>query len=165
MRNWFAAAAVILTTASWSAAADNTLTPEEIADGWILLFDGETKFGWKAEEPKLEDTWYAKDGVLTSDEQGPFNHLKSNAVFADFVLKIDFRVNKKGNSGVFFRGATTGPKFVADKVHGYEAQIDDNDPRGLLYQTGGLYDVAPARKLVKGESEWRSYEVAAEGDH
>ena len=35
-----------------SAAADepkpNTLTPKEIADGWLMLFDGETTFGWKA---------------------------------------------------------------------------------------------------------------------
>ena len=27
----------------------NTLTPKEIADGWILLFDGETTFGWQVE--------------------------------------------------------------------------------------------------------------------
>lgn len=27
----------------------NTLTPKEIADGWLLLFDGETTFGWKTE--------------------------------------------------------------------------------------------------------------------
>src|ERR1700686_5639849 len=27
----------------------NTLTAKEIADGWILLFDGETTFGWDAE--------------------------------------------------------------------------------------------------------------------
>jgi hypothetical protein len=25
----------------------NTLTPKEISDGWILLFDGETMFGWE----------------------------------------------------------------------------------------------------------------------
>jgi hypothetical protein len=25
----------------------NTLTPKEIAEGWIMLFDGETTFGWK----------------------------------------------------------------------------------------------------------------------
>jgi hypothetical protein len=32
----------------------NTLTPKEIAEGWILLFDGETPFGWR--KPKrLED--------------------------------------------------------------------------------------------------------------
>lgn len=27
----------------------NTLTPQEAAEGWILLFDGETTFGWVAE--------------------------------------------------------------------------------------------------------------------
>src|SRR5262249_9862482 len=33
----------------------NTLTPQEIADGWVLLFDGETTFGWKIEgEVKVE---------------------------------------------------------------------------------------------------------------
>src|SRR5579872_562036 len=26
----------------------NTLTPKEIAEGWILLFDGETTYGWEA---------------------------------------------------------------------------------------------------------------------
>ena len=29
----------------------NTLTPNEIADGWILLFDGETTFGWDVKGP------------------------------------------------------------------------------------------------------------------
>lgn len=33
----------------------NTLTKQEIADGWILLFDGETTFGWKVEgEARVE---------------------------------------------------------------------------------------------------------------
>jgi hypothetical protein len=37
----------------------NTLTAKEIADGWILLFDGETTFGWKVEgEAKV------KEGIL-----------------------------------------------------------------------------------------------------
>ena len=27
----------------------NTLTPKEVADGWLLLFDGATTFGWKIE--------------------------------------------------------------------------------------------------------------------
>ncbi len=34
----------------------NTLTAKEIADGWILLFDGRTTFGWKIDgEAKVED--------------------------------------------------------------------------------------------------------------
>ncbi len=46
-----------------SAADDkpkpNTLTPKEIAEGWILLFDGETTFGWK-----VDGEAEVKDGLL-----------------------------------------------------------------------------------------------------
>jgi Domain of Unknown Function (DUF1080) len=37
----------------------NTLTPKEIEEGWILLFDGETTFGWK-----IDGAAEVKDGVL-----------------------------------------------------------------------------------------------------
>src|SRR5262249_51067269 len=30
-------------------AKPNTLTPREITDGWVLLLDGDTTFGWKVE--------------------------------------------------------------------------------------------------------------------
>jgi len=33
--------------------AANTLTPEEIADGWRLLFDGETTAGWGGYNPSI----------------------------------------------------------------------------------------------------------------
>src|SRR4051812_24706876 len=37
-----------LAALAWGAEADrhNTLTAREAADGWLLLFDGETTFGW-----------------------------------------------------------------------------------------------------------------------
>jgi hypothetical protein len=41
-------------------AKPNTLTPKEIADGWILLFDGETTFGWGAQNGEIK----AANGVL-----------------------------------------------------------------------------------------------------
>ncbi len=54
---------LVLAAAGLARAADepkpNTLTPKEIADGWILLFDGETTFGWTVEGPAE-----VKDGVL-----------------------------------------------------------------------------------------------------
>jgi hypothetical protein len=37
----------------------NTLTPKEVAEGWILLFDGETTTGWE-----VEGEASVKDGVL-----------------------------------------------------------------------------------------------------
>lgn len=147
------------------SAAPNTLTAEEAAAGWVLLFDGETKFGWEAENPDLEKDWIVKDGALTCSSKVGFNHLKHKATFSDFHLRLEFRVNTRGNSGIFFRGAS-GCRFVTDgKPIGYEAQIDDNDPRGLLFQTGALYNVAPAKILVKGENRWRRYDIIAEGEH
>jgi len=41
-------------------AKPNTLTPKEIADGWILLFDCETTFGWKT-----QGTVQVANGTLT----------------------------------------------------------------------------------------------------
>jgi hypothetical protein len=39
--------AIALPAAAQEKAKPNTLTPKEIADGWILLFDGKTTFGWQ----------------------------------------------------------------------------------------------------------------------
>lgn len=40
------------------AAKPNSLAPQEIADGWILLFDGETTFGWRTEgDVAVKDGW------------------------------------------------------------------------------------------------------------
>lgn len=60
----FVLAAIALPLAALAGfAADppkpNTLTPKEIADGWLLLFDGETSYGWVV-RGKAE----VKDGAL-----------------------------------------------------------------------------------------------------
>ncbi|MHC4178698.1 MAG: 3-keto-disaccharide hydrolase, partial [Planctomycetota bacterium] len=52
---------LLMIAAAPASAADekgkpNTLTPKEIADGWILLFDGQTTFGWKIDgEAKVDN--------------------------------------------------------------------------------------------------------------
>src|SRR6516165_784209 len=59
MRRLLFAVALPIVTLPLLAADEtkaNTLTPKEIADGWILLFDGETTFGWKSDgEVKAND--------------------------------------------------------------------------------------------------------------
>ncbi|HSQ55029.1 MAG TPA: DUF1080 domain-containing protein [Gemmata sp.] len=51
MQSFLLAATCVLCLAFSSTADDkpkaNPLTAKEMADGWILLFDGESKFGWK----------------------------------------------------------------------------------------------------------------------
>ncbi len=69
------------------AAKPNTLTAEEIADGWLLLFDGESMYGW---EPTSKADWKVADGTIsvTSGDKGL---LCTTCQWADYVFKVDFR--------------------------------------------------------------------------
>ncbi|MCH2594887.1 MAG: DUF1080 domain-containing protein [Pirellulales bacterium] len=44
-----------------TTAVENRLTPEQIAAGWISLFDGETLFGWK---PTSDVDWQVREGAI-----------------------------------------------------------------------------------------------------
>lgn len=59
------------------------LSGDNIADGWIELFDGETLFGWKANS---ELNWRVEDGVIIADEGQP-GLLQTTSRFADFEFR------------------------------------------------------------------------------
>lgn len=130
------------------------LTKEEVADGWIALFDGETLFGWHAHS---KADWQVKDGaiVVTSGEPGL---LCTSAPFADYVLKVEFRADPATNSGVFLR---TPP--VADKdavtTRCYELNIA---PADNPFPTGSFVGRQKASAECQDEG-WRTFEVTLEG--
>jgi hypothetical protein len=116
MLRYFAAIA-ILTVASTAFADDkdkpkpNTLTPKEIADGWILLFDGETTFGWKTDplsEGKEKPEITVKDGVLIVG--GNSGMARATTRFHLFELRGEYRAAKKG---AFLAVTLRGPQTQA----------------------------------------------------
>jgi hypothetical protein len=61
----------------------NTLTPKEADDGWLLLFDGETMFGWNVTGAgKVE-----KDGLLLGGDRETTAVLTTS--FANFQMRLD----------------------------------------------------------------------------
>jgi hypothetical protein len=78
-------------------AKPNTLTPKEIADGWILLFDGESTFGWKALD---ESKWSVVDGMLAPQGDKPAL-LVSTTPFADYDLSLQYLGKKDTKISVF----------------------------------------------------------------
>ena len=50
--------------------ADNTLTPQEKAEGWVLLFDGKTLSGWDSVVPQAAGRGRGPGGAL-KQEKGP----------------------------------------------------------------------------------------------
>jgi hypothetical protein len=98
MRLPFLAAACVLFLAAPALADDkpkpNTLTAKEIADGWILLFDGETTFGWAGADDSKPGI-AAKDGILSFS--GKANAVQFTTMFQHFELVGEYRTATKGN--------------------------------------------------------------------
>jgi hypothetical protein len=73
-------------------AKPNTLTPKEIADGWLLLFDGETTFGWQDYIGKTTKKFEVKDGMLSITG----GSVKHKVPFGDYELSFEYRANDEG---------------------------------------------------------------------
>ncbi|MBM3774769.1 MAG: DUF1080 domain-containing protein, partial [Acidobacteria bacterium] len=135
------------------AAAHNTLSSKEIFEGWILLFDGETTFGWT---PEGKAEWRVADGVLVADA-GESGYLRGNSAFADYVFRCDFRTGPEGNSGIFLRSAKEGQPHVT----GYELQIFNQHPE---WPTASLVNHRKAKSVQPAPDQWHTYEVTVSGD-
>ena len=151
-----------LTMGTLAAQTPNTLTKEEIAAGWKLLFDGATLNGWEAHPASATEpaatAWGVADGAIfcDGDRRG---WLGTADMFGDFNLKIEFRVGAKTNSGVFLRSQKTGG---IPAQTGYELQIWDFRP---TYKTGALVNHIEAEPTKILADQWNSYDVIADGDH
>ena len=134
--------------ASEGTESINRLTADELADGWILLFDGETMFGWKHDK---EADWKVIDGTLAVSK-GESGLLYTTAQFSDYILKVDFRSPAETNSGVFL---STTPNPTDPSSECYELNIAGQDNP---FPTGSLVGRKKVKKIYDSET-WQSYEV------
>ena len=131
------------------------LKNDDVSDGWISLFNGESLGGWKASEKT--DTFFVKDGKIVAD--GGRSHLYyvgsvKNANFKNFEFKADVMTTPGSNSGIYFH-----TKYQQDDWPntGYESQINsthtDTIKCGSLY---GLVNVTEARSV---DNKWYNHHV------
>ena len=125
---------------------------DELAEGWISLFDGQSLYGWRA---ACEADWQVKDGaiVVTSGEIGL---LRTTTQFSDYVLRLEFRCGPRTNSGIFLR---TSPKPLDVAKDCYELNIAPSDNP---FPTGSLVKRQPASQ-VPVRDRWQTLEVSALG--
>src|SRR5579884_37467 len=113
------AAAAGLGCAAADTGAPNTLTPEEKAAGWILLFDGKTMNGWDDPRTKTPpgDAWTIEDGCLKANPHPRITEdLFTRGTYTDFELVFDWRISKGGNSGLKYR--IQAHRFIPPKPPG-----------------------------------------------
>ncbi|MCA8991794.1 MAG: DUF1080 domain-containing protein [Planctomycetaceae bacterium] len=134
---------------------ENPLTAEEQQAGWLTLFDGHSLFGWESNNEEVN--WHVADGAITADS-GPTGLLVTHVPFADYELRVQFRMEAAGNSGVFLR-TTKQPKEVTADC--YELNIVDDHPSGFL--TGSFVGRQKTEAPISGSGDWKTFRVLAQG--
>ena len=162
MRRIVAFALLLMTT---HAHTDNTLTDEEIAAGWQLLFDGETTEGWRTyQKDSLSDGWQAVDGELRRVDRA--GDIVTLATYRNFELTLDWKVLERGNSGVFFR-AGEDDRFIFMSAPEIQILDDERHPDGKreLTSAGSNYGLHPApRGIVNPAGEWNTVRLLVLGN-
>jgi len=137
------------------------------------LFNGKDLTGWEGAGRPAETCWTVEDGNLVClKKRGPW--LRSKDAFGDFNLRLEYLVNRNGNSGVYIRVPKNGNHHrdnASKPPAGFEVQILDDGygrKRKLKpYQyCGSVYDIAGATKHVGNKpGEWNTLEINCHGQH
>ena len=139
--------------------------------GFEPLFKGKDLTGWEMKQAKgdIKDFWSVKEGGILSAKAGT-GWISTTKEYGDFVLRVEWRIQADGNSGVFLRvpGVVEGK---SPSGTGMEIQIlDDNSAKykGKLkpYQySGSIYTFVPCSKPVfKSAGEWNKFELICDKD-
>ena len=172
--------AVLITISSCAIARNksnvtaeaNTLTKEQISNGWKLLFDGKTLNGWKGatNDKVLNTCWKVAEGQIISTERDKRPaKLGGSIVTKDQYSSFDFRLDYKLDPNFKGGGVNSGVKYFAyPKTElGLEYQIYDADAK--VRSTGALadlYDILAAKERpAKPRGQWNTVRIVAKGSH
>ncbi len=152
------------------AADQNTLTAEEKAAGWQLLFDGQTTQGWRGYKRQgMPESWRVENGsLLARRESGKSSgDIITVNQFDNFELSFDWKMTPGNNSGVIYR-ATEEHSEVWQS--GPEFQVLDNkqhlDGLNTLASAGACYAVfAPTADVTHAVGQWNHARILAQGKH
>jgi hypothetical protein len=153
------------------STALNTLSPQEIKDGVILLFDGKTTDMWrgynKTEFPK---GWIINDNSIQCQgsgkgEAGKGGDIITKEKYKNFELTLEWKISEGGNSGIFYLAQEipgepiwkSAPEMqVLDNERHPDAKLGVNGNR----KAGSLYDLIPANpQNAKPAGEWNTVKI------
>jgi hypothetical protein len=106
------------------------------------IFNGKDLSGWTAHGT---EKWFVDDGKLVC-ESGPdkkYGYLSTNKPYKNFILKVEFKQEANGNSGVFIRSGIEGVK-----ISGWQVEVAP-----LNHNSGGIYESYGRGWLIKPKPE------------
>ncbi len=137
---------------------------------WTNLFNGKDLAGWKQLNGKASYEVIKGEIVGTTVLGEPNSFLTTEALYDDFILELEYKLDADMNSGIQFRSESK-PDYMNGRVYGYQVEIDPSDRAW----TGGFYDEArrdwlypleynlPGKKAYK-KGEWNLIRLECIGD-
>ncbi len=138
----------------------------QVEEGFVPLFNGENLEGWTVGSGGKKKVWGAEKGILFVNGSGG-GWLFTDKEYANFDLRLEFKLPEMGNSGVALRSPNRGDPAYA----GMEIQILDDRNYKKNYAglrptqlTGAIYDItSPREDATKPHGEWNHYRIVAHG--
>ncbi len=156
-----------------AAFQDNSLTDEEKAGGWKLLFDGKSTDGWRGYKmDKIPAGWKAENGILArvaggagGKGAGGGDDIVTVDEYESFDLVLEWKITAGGNSGVLYRVVE---KSATSWHESPEMQVLDNlkwPNRSKKELAGACYDMyAPSKDVTRPPGEWNKARLLVDGN-
>jgi len=150
------------------------LTSEEKRDGWMLLFDGTTNRGWRGfNKSDFPVGWKIENGtIMSKGKDAPDGgDIIYNLQFENFHLKLDWKISKGGNSGIYYhvqegeQYATpymTGPEYQLIDDIGFPSKLNEWQKTGSDY---AMYVPDSMQKKLNAAGEWNSSQIVFDNGH
>lgn len=147
------------------------LTEQEIAEGWMLLFDGKATHGWRGfKQDNINNGWTVEEGNLIGLGKGGDmgGDIITVGQFEDFELSVDWAISKAGNSGILFHVLegdhaavyVTGPEYQLLDDVGYPDKLEE------WQKTGANYAMQYAdHKVLKKVGEFNNSRIKVKDGH
>jgi hypothetical protein len=151
--------------------------------GFVALFNGKDLSGWQGVIPvnkraklgpeerakaqqeadaKVLPHWRVQDGVLTYDGKG--DNLQSARDFGDFELYVDWKIEPKGDSGIYLRGNPQVQIWDSDSLRGNLEADRGTGSGGLWNNPPGSPGKVPLKKADRDVGEWNTFHILMKGD-
>ena len=133
------------------------LSPEQLEQGWVRLYDGSEMMGWFYIGA---GNWSFADGTILVDGGEP-SLLCTSFQASDYELLIDFKCSAKTDSGILLR-SSADPRDMSRDCYELSIAPADSD-----YPTGSLVKRQKVDSNVVGEvtaDQWHTYRVIVQGD-
>jgi hypothetical protein len=143
----------LATLGSAAAQADdfNSLTADEKAAGFELLFNGQDFEGWEQ-----KGNWVIEDGVIARTGRGGSLVFQKHKVPDDFELRFEWKVGEGSNSGIYYRPGQYEYQILDNSRH-----ADGKNPRTSAASV--YFCMAPSHDATMPVGQWNTGRVVCKG--